>query len=78
MKSLANLPDISRQLYCHLTNIYRIVETLWDIGDWANPDTTFKADKVFAYAAVLKYEGGNAMYLAGLKLSKRTGKGTTG
>jgi hypothetical protein len=59
-------------------NIYRIVETLWDIGNWANPDTTFKADKVFAYAAVLKYEGGNAMYLAGLKTFKAHWKGDDG
>ncbi|MBD2074298.1 hypothetical protein H6F86_10440 [Phormidium sp. FACHB-592] len=64
--------------WCGDFNLYRIVETLWDIGDWANPGTFFRASKVFRYAAVLNYEGGNAMYLTDLPTFKARWQGDDG
>lgn len=46
-------------------NIYRIVEVAWVI-DWANPQALAKAEILFDYASVLKYEGGDIMELVTL------------
>jgi hypothetical protein len=43
-------------------NIYRIVETLWSIN-WAHPPASAKANEIFGYDEVLRYEGGNVMEL---------------
>ncbi|MCC5639927.1 hypothetical protein LC593_29695 [Nostoc sp. CHAB 5844] len=43
-------------------SIYRIVETLWVIN-WTNPPASARANEVFGYDAVLRYEGGNVMEL---------------
>jgi hypothetical protein len=59
-------------------NLYRIVETLWGIGDWANPAPAFRAGKVFDYSAVLNYEGGNAMYLTDLPTCRAHWQGDDG
>jgi len=56
-------------------NIYRIVEVLWGIGDWVNPDANFRVEKVFDYSAVLHYQGGDAMYLADLPTFKEHWQG---
>jgi len=64
--------------WCGDFNIYRIVEALWTIGDWATPDATLRADKVFDYSAVLNYEGGNAMYLTDLPTFKKRWHGDDG
>ncbi len=42
-------------------NIYRSVKVLW-VTDWKNPSLA-KADKVFDYSEVLKYQGGKVMKL---------------
>lgn len=42
-------------------DIYRIVKVLWVI-DWKNPPLA-KADEVFGYSKVLKYQSGNVMEL---------------
>lgn len=47
-------------------NIYRIVEVFWNIGDWDNPPEIAKADDLFAYPAVLSYQGGDVMELENL------------
>ena len=46
-------------------NIYRIVEVLWTI-DCRNPPISAKADAIFDYSAVLRYQGGDAMKLQDL------------
>jgi hypothetical protein len=51
-------------------NIYRIVETSWVMG-WDNPPDSAKADKVFGYPGVLRYEGGNVMELETLPTFKQ-------
>lgn len=47
-------------------NIYRIVEVFWNIKDWDNPSEIAKADALFAYPAVLSYQGGDVMELENL------------
>jgi hypothetical protein len=46
-------------------NIYRIVEVVWAIH-WATPQAFAKAETLFDYTSVLKYEGGDIMELATL------------
>ncbi|WP_290878798.1 hypothetical protein [Fischerella sp.] len=43
-------------------NIYRIVETIWAIN-WESPPTSAKANQVFGYDEVLRYESGDVMEL---------------
>jgi len=43
-------------------NIYRIVEVVWAIH-WASPQAFAKAETLFGYPGVLKYEGGDIMEL---------------
>lgn len=59
-------------------NIYRIVEVLWGIGDWANPTATLKADQVFAFPEVLYFQGGDAMYLAAMPTFQKCWQGNEG
>jgi hypothetical protein len=51
-------------------NIYRIVEVFWVI-DWDNPSASAKADKLFGYSGVLRYEGGDVMELEVLPTFKK-------
>jgi hypothetical protein len=43
-------------------NIYRIVEVIWAI-DWNNNQPFARAETLFDYTSVLKYEGGDVMEL---------------
>lgn len=54
-----------RELWQGEFNIYRIVEIVWVI-DWTNPQHLAKAEILFDYASVLKYEGGDIMELVTL------------
>lgn len=51
-------------------NIYRIVEVLWAI-DFEHLSESAKADKMFCYSEVLKYQGGNVMKLEELETFKK-------
>jgi hypothetical protein len=51
-------------------NIYRIVETLWAIN-CDHPLISAKADNVFGYPEVIKYEGGDVMELETLPTFKK-------
>ena len=50
--------------------IYRIVEILWTI-DCDRPPSSAKADEVFGYSEVLKYQSGDVMELETLRTFKQ-------